>query len=610
MKLDFLKRNAPGWCLVDCVRMQRFEVSEFPCAVGPAGHCHVSRTQDGSVILDRTSPEAAVLLNGIPLEEARLLEEGIDYSLKVNGNFYLLRGDKELDRWIGGLNFHRWILQDINSGETIGAVPFAEIPGFAAQNRINGYEVITTVEGARQAFYLKDVVPQITPVAPEASAEEMVRPSAPSSGDFGAESEDPFGNDGVQINTVSGEFTCPHCWQHFDRGDVMWIAKHPSLRDPDLGEDYSLRFFPTSFDELGRAVDGMGVRCSDMACPNCKSKLPPQFLDLETYIISIVGAPSAGKSYYLTSMINQLEEALPRHFGLAFKDSDASGNAIVSDMRAKLFSDSTNPAEIALDKTVPGGEMFRSWERDGRRVKLPKPFTYLVSPFSADTDGSRTLHLVFYDNAGEQFEPAERAEGSDSSDVDSTQHLASSAAILFLYDPASNVRFRKMLRGKDDPQLTDEKFLKLNRQDNIIAEMRNRIMSELNVDANERISTPLLMLIGKYDLWAGLLPEPIREPLPGGGIDLEAIASNSNLIRNFLLQTSPGVVANAESISSEVVYFPVSPIGHSPRKFLPPGETLERIGPVPGLVNPLYPETPVLYILSRLHPELFPSVRR
>ena len=384
----------------------------------------------------------------------------------------------------------------------------------------------------------------------------------------------------------------------------MWVARHPSLRDPDLGDEFPLRFFPTTFDELGRAVDGMGARCTEMACPNCKSRLPPQFLDLSTHIFSIVGAPSAGKSYLLTSMVNQLEEALPKYFGLSFQDGDASGNAILSNMRARLFSGSSNPEEIALDKTVPGGEMFRTWEQDDRQIKLPKPFTYLVSPFEAEDSSNDSIHVVFYDNAGEQFEPAERSEASESSDEDSTRHLANSDVIFFLYDPATNVKFREKISGKEDPQLTNEKFLKLNRQDNIIAEMRIRIKSELYLDANEKLESPLAMLVGKCDLWQNLLPEPLIDPVTSDGLSLEIVNRNSDLIRDFLMATSPGVVGNAEAISSEVIYFPVSPIGHSPKSFIPKGSEDERIGPVPGKISPIQVEVPVIWTLARLYPDL------
>lgn len=389
----------------------------------------------------------------------------------------------------------------------------------------------------------------------------------------------------------------------------MWIARHPDLRDPDLGKDYPLRFFPTNFDERGRAIDGRGVRCSEMACPTCKSKLPPQYLDLNTHIFSVVGAPSSGKSYFLTSLINQLEEKMPFHFGLSFADGDASGNAVISDMRARLFSDSPRPENLYLGKTAEGGVMFKKWTIEGREVDLPKPFTYLVSPFAGEATDDNSLLLVLYDNAGEQFEPAERSEAAEYSHIDTTQYLASSDTIFFLYDPASNVRFRRMITDKDDPQVQEGKYMRYDRQDNIIAEMRNRIKTELFLDAREKIDTPLAMIIGKCDLWSSLLPRPLVDPLATGGLSLDAIEKNSASIREFLMKTSPSVVGAAESISHTVRYFPVSPLGHSPRPFIDPEDNEERIGPVPGKVNPLYSEIPVLWSLAHLHPEIFENAQ-
>ncbi|MDA8633411.1 hypothetical protein N9L71_06600 [Verrucomicrobiales bacterium] len=618
--------------------MQSIEEISQPKSIGHSGSVHLVPGNNVSATLHIEPAAGRVLLNGIPIDVPHSLNWGQEYLIKTGPQFFLAKGCSDSHEWLSGLQLDRWILQDLAQNKVIDSIPLHQVAERAQQLGLDPNNVITTVQGAEHSVYLRDmlasqepirVTPDVPP-APELPTQSSSQ--APSDGQreeaIPISSSELLGEpestnrrprvkledtdsevvseEDIEINTVSGEFTCPHCWQHFDRGDVMWVAKHPGLRDPELGDEFPLRFFPTSFDELGRAIDGMGVRCTDMACPNCRSRLPPQFLDLPCHIFSIVGAPSAGKSYFLTSMINQLEESLPINFGLSFQDGDASGNALLSNMRARLFSDSSRPEEIALDKTVPGGEMFRTWEREGRRIKLPKPFTYLLAPFG-DIDGEReSLHLVFYDNAGEQFEPAERSEAAESTDEDATRHLATSDAIFFLYDPATNVKFRKKLAGKDDPQVNDEKFLKLNRQDNIIAEMRIRIKSELYLDAGERLESPLAMIVGKCDLWADLLDAPLVDPVTPDGLSLEIVAKNSDLIRKFLLSTSPGVVGNAEAISREVIYFPVSPIGHSPRPFKLAGGSDERIGPVPGKVNPIQVEVPVIWALARLHPEIVP----
>ena len=134
--------------------------------------------------------------------------------------------------------------------------------------------------------------------------------------------------------------------------------------------------------------------------------------------------------------------------------------------------------------------------------------------------------------------------------------------------------------------------------------MRIRIKSELFLDAREKLSSPLAMLVGKCDLWADLLGSPLVDPISAKGLSLEAVARNSDLIRAFLLETSPAIVGNAEAISTEVVYFPVSPIRHSPQPFIVPGGQAERIGPVPGQVAPRFVEVPVIWTLARLYPDL------
>ena len=47
---------------------------------------------------------------------------------------------------------------------------------------------------------------------------------------------------------------------------------------------------------LYAALDALGLPCPDLACPHCRRKLPPGFLDVPHHIFSMVGAPSAGKS--------------------------------------------------------------------------------------------------------------------------------------------------------------------------------------------------------------------------------------------------------------------------------------------------------------------------
>ena len=79
--------------------------------------------------------------------------------------------------------------------------------------------------------------------------------------------------------------------------------------------------------------------------------------------------------------------------------------------------------------------MYVRLPRYGRIVALPKPFIYSVG--SEPGPKSRCCSLIFYDNAGEHFQP-----GRDSADSPGAQHVASSAGIMFLFDPFNNPDFR------------------------------------------------------------------------------------------------------------------------------------------------------------------------
>ena len=140
----------------------------------------------------------------------------------------------------------------------------------------------------------------------------------------------------------------------------MNIAVHNSLRgDPMLGDEAMQRFHATRFNDRGQALDAMGLSTSDLACPHCRRKLPPGFLDLPHHIFSIVGAPSSGKSYYLSVLIKVLQSTLFQNFGITFRDADPSENVILTQMKTQLFS-SSSPEDAFLAKTDLEGALYET----------------------------------------------------------------------------------------------------------------------------------------------------------------------------------------------------------------------------------------------------------
>ena len=389
---------------------------------------------------------------------------------------------------------------------------------------------------------------------------------------------------------IDGALTCPVCWLRFDAGDIMHIAVHDSLRgDPLLGEDAQQRFLATRFNNAGQALDAMSLPCSEIACPHCRRKLPPGFLEMPHHIISLVGDQSAGKSYFLSVLTKVLPATLYREFGIVCQDSDPTGNAPVNDMRKALFG-AQSATQAKLAKTVFEGAMYERLPRQGRMVALPRPFVYTLS---AEDKSRDKCALIFYDNAGEHFQP-----GVNIVEQPGAQHVASAAGIMYLFDPFNSPEFRQNLRDTQDPQL--EKPV-VDQQDSILSEMRARIQNIRNLRHGETIQTPVAFIVGKCDVWAHLLNgQTLRPSVVAGKLDLAAIEHNSGIVRELLFRLSPPLVANAEVLSSNVMFFAASSFGHTPLK-IGPGEYV----PDPSKLQPVNVEVPLLWILSQVCPNLF-----
>ena len=260
-------------------------------------------------------------------------------------------------------------------------------------------------------------------------------------------------------------------------------------------------------------------------------------------------------------------------------------------MRKALFG-AQSPAEAKLAKTQFEGAMYERLPRQGRMVALPRPFVYTLA---ADEKPRDQCALIFYDNAGEHFQP-----GVNIVEQPGAQHVASAAGIMYLFDPFNSPEFRQHLRDTKDPQL--EKPV-VDQQDIILSEMRTRIHTIRNLHSGETVQTPFAFIVGKFDAWMQLLNgKVLRESMHDGKLDISAIEENSNIIRELVYEICPPLVANAEALSSNVMFFAASPFGHTPVKIKIGGEN--AYVPDPTKLRPINVEMPLLWILSQICPNL------
>ncbi len=408
------------------------------------------------------------------------------------------------------------------------------------------------------------------------------------------------------------QVTCPHCWERFAPEQVLWISEHVDLLgDPLLGPEQQQRFLPSRFTIDGDAIDSKGMTCRTLACPQCHLPIPRAMLEMEPLFVSILGAPGSGKSYLLTAMTWQLRQTLPLLFKVAFTDADPAANRVLNECEESLFLHADESALVPLGslirKTELQGELYDTVAYGQQTVSYPRPFLFTMQPREDHPGGERMTParmLCLYDNAGEHFQP-----GQDTTSSPVTRHLAQSRAILFLFDPTQDPRFRAACRSKEAGG-SAQRAARLSRQETILNEAAARIRRHAGLSHGSKYERPMIVIVSKFDQWSHLLDPDAGEPwkIQGNatGVDIERIEQTSVRLRQVLMQYCPETVAAAESFAKNITYIAVSSLGNQIE--LDPGTGLAGIRP--KNIHPHWVTVPLLYALSRVQPALIPRLVR
>ena len=391
-----------------------------------------------------------------------------------------------------------------------------------------------------------------------------------------------------------GNIVCPHCWKTFSKEYVCYISSHPDLiGDAIAGEFEQHRFIPTVYHSSGLPLDARGLPCTDTACPHCHLRLPASVVDLGSIYFSIAGAPSSGKSYFLTSMIHALRRNMPQH-NLSFYDVDPIINSVINGYEDAMFMAIDQNAVVSLPKTQQIGSDFSNQiTKNGIAFELPKPFIFRLQSVNSNSEQNIDSNIIFYDNAGEHFQP-----GADSIANPATKHLAHSDGIIFLFDPFNDARMRKECDQRD-PQT--ELNTKIVDQTTLFAEMVNRIRRHSNLNSCQNCDIPLIVAVGKYDTWKNMLPKNINELQPlkineddfSLELDWNTILDVSFALREMMQDIAPALVAQAETFFEKVIFVPVSSFG-----CLASQSESGNIGIIPAQLNPVWVDTPINLLLA------------
>ena len=405
---------------------------------------------------------------------------------------------------------------------------------------------------------------------------------------------------------------CPHCWHDFHDDEAWYISRHTELQGDAVIADPEAfkRFGPheVKVERSGVVKDSMGLEMTERACPRCHLQIPVEMLERRPFFVSVAGAPSAGKTYFLTSMLHTLGLQMARSFKIKFSYCDRHDVRAFKDYDKQLFRGSANE-ETELPKTQK--EMNTNVVAlDGmRQVFLPKPFMFRFVPTHdhpavAQGKAVADANFVFYDNAGEAFDPDEGLHRQ--AEYRTTQHLKESSGVMFVYDPLQDGHVRDRLAGSQDPQVTVQP--KDCAQEAMLGNLIDQIRTFRGLSGRDRIDVPLAICVQKFDAWRALLPpwakiddtsvEYLKQHAIAA-LDVGELSRNSLIVRQLLEDVAPQFVSLAESSFSVVRYFPVSALGTHPKVGSVPVDGKLPLLVRRGDIHPVRVTDPLLWFLSR-----------
>jgi len=400
--------------------------------------------------------------------------------------------------------------------------------------------------------------------------------------------------------TLRPNTTCPQCWSAFPSADVRFIAESPTLvGDPIVGSDESLRFLPTRFDRQGRAIDPGGAVCMRMACPVCHLEVPPALLEVGQTVVSVVGAPSSGKSVLLAAATFMMRSGLVVP-GLDFTDIDPSLNDLTIDLEGTLFKSATPEVPTMIAKTETSGRLYRSYRRGDLRITAPKPQLFGIA-----RGGVRSV-LALYDNAGEHFLP-----GAVPPFEQATRHLGVSSAIVLVIDPTQDPRVYGPLGGRDHVAALGGSSSAPGRADLVLVELVNRVRRQRGLSASEPLPLRVVVALSKHDLWSPLAPEiedVLRSASTAHPMRAPDGATLSHMHRGgvaFLERHLPEVLGAVRSVEPGFKVVPFSGLGRAPQLDASSG----AMSIVPASVRPIWAAVPFIVALSEAMPDALHEYR-
>src|ERR1700677_3032326 len=257
-----------SFCIYNCLTGDHAIVSNSPFKIGSArdadlrlddpevapDHCFIHQSA-GKYFLSPGQGVDGLLMDGV-FSPGEALQPQQDYTLCIGGNFLAIRGEAQPKKWLRTLNAAEWLIYNSITKIRSGPIPPSKLLFYLEPVDGSLKHLVLFCRGlTSMGFTAESIAPYLEmkygspPPLPVSSNGENRREDVPPG------PEEPLNS---TVNIEHGTFPDPVCCLKFDRGDIMHIASHGSLRgDPILGEEHMQRFLATRFNDRGQGLDAM-----------------------------------------------------------------------------------------------------------------------------------------------------------------------------------------------------------------------------------------------------------------------------------------------------------------------------------------------------------------
>ena len=367
------------------------------------------------------------------------------------------------------------------------------------------------------------------------------------------------------MKLIKKEFVCPYCFSKHDLYNILFRCQNnptkcPQVVDNELGaflgktslmnKVFSIPKPSTKTEHLKSILIPKELRCPhcnelshERICPSCHNALPHTIGDYKDMIFALIGAKEAGKSHYISVLIDMIKNHVCKSFSANLQPMNDN---TIKKYRENFYTPVFKKREV-IPETISA--------RADYSVKMPLVYhlSFSQKNWLRKEVISKVCTITFFDTAGEDLNAEDTMRTEN-------KYIYNSQGIILLVDPLQLPEVRNILASKGI-YLPNENA----EADDVVSRVVTLIRSATR-NWNAKIDIPIAVAFSKIDALEDYMDKSLFLSGDHNGYYNASDANNiSTLIESFLEEWAGAAIINAvKTHFSTYSFFGVSALGSNP----------------------------------------------